>query len=87
MCLEDLLDFLLPFFVEKQVFQVLRGFNSLRKNVEEGKFLSFNKECVVGFEVFTVVYVEMLICSRMAPRHLANGCLRWEGTCFLGSQG
>jgi hypothetical protein len=44
--------------------------------VEDVEFSSYNKECLAGFEVFTAVYVEILICSRMAPRHLANGCRR-----------
>jgi len=44
MCLEDMLVVILPVFVEKQVFQMLRGFNSMRSNNEAGKFLAFNKE-------------------------------------------
>jgi hypothetical protein len=56
--------------------------------MEDGEIFSFDREYRVGFEVFTVVYVEILICSLMTPRHWATGFRHWEGTRFaLGLRG
>jgi hypothetical protein len=40
MWLEDMLVVLVLFFVEKQAFQLLRGFNSTRSNIEAGEFFA-----------------------------------------------
>jgi len=49
----------------------------VRNNIEAEEFLPFDKEFLVGFEIFfTVVYVEIQICSRLTPRHWATGCRR-----------
>jgi hypothetical protein len=74
------------FFSGETGFSGVNRIHLSEDNVEDGEFLSYNKERLVGFEVFTVVYVEILICSRMEPRHLANVCRCWVGACCLVSQ-